>query len=196
MASKTEESYQRVLREFFKLPLEMYNVEAFISGKFKSQVFYLNMFPCLDYETAPTKVMSSLFPNSRAIRCVFHLSQSVQRWSKQHRLAYFYSNEHLKEWIILFSKLAYLPERDVLNGYGSLLIRKVKTMQLESEQRIHSLVAEWIQERNNENWDVPNSDNMIYFLRSVQDSLWHAAGMNLDVDEILESDEENEEIDL
>jgi hypothetical protein len=36
-------------------------------------------------------------------------------------LAHFYTNVELKEWIVLFSKLAYLPPEDVITGYTALV---------------------------------------------------------------------------
>jgi hypothetical protein len=36
-------------------------------------------------------------------------------------MAHFYAKDELKEWIILFSKLAFLPVADVQSGYAALI---------------------------------------------------------------------------
>uniref|UniRef100_A0A915DNH9 MULE transposase domain-containing protein n=1 Tax=Ditylenchus dipsaci TaxID=166011 RepID=A0A915DNH9_9BILA len=117
MRSKSEKTFRRVFKKFFYLPAIEYCVDAFVS----------------DFESGPSNVVLSIFPCEVAIRCIFDLWHAEQQWAKKHGMARFYVNGELSDWIILFSKLAYLPCKDVLFGLHALI--------REYERMVHNRIA-------------------------------------------------------
>uniref|UniRef100_A0A915DK32 Uncharacterized protein n=1 Tax=Ditylenchus dipsaci TaxID=166011 RepID=A0A915DK32_9BILA len=94
----------------------------------------------------------------------------------------------LKRWILLFSKLAYLPVSDVLIGYDALA--KEHEMLMECgvvDAREQSKVDEW---REKSAAAFPSDEALLGYLQSIQDALWYAKGNDPDVDEIQEDEDE------
>uniref|UniRef100_A0A915EG02 MULE transposase domain-containing protein n=1 Tax=Ditylenchus dipsaci TaxID=166011 RepID=A0A915EG02_9BILA len=110
---KTTESYISVMKNFFHQSAHRYNLKTFVS----------------DFKSASTTAIMKVFPNLKPIRCVFDLSQTIQKWARSHGLAKYYAVSELKRWIILFSKLAYLPVSDVLIGYDALVKEHERLME-------------------------------------------------------------------
>ena len=69
------------------------------------------------------------------------------------------------------------------------VFRDVRPRQLESEQQIHALVSDW-NEKQKRRTELAGYDEIVIFLKSVQNALFFAAGRNPDEDLFEDSDED------
>uniref|UniRef100_A0A915CN76 Uncharacterized protein n=1 Tax=Ditylenchus dipsaci TaxID=166011 RepID=A0A915CN76_9BILA len=104
--------------------LEAESIEKEGTGRSGKRVIWANGFS-YTHNADSRKREGVVFP--------LHSSESCQStWKAQarsHGLAKYYAVSELKRWIILFSKLAYLPVSDVLIGYDALVKEHERLME-------------------------------------------------------------------
>uniref|UniRef100_A0A915EQE9 MULE transposase domain-containing protein n=1 Tax=Ditylenchus dipsaci TaxID=166011 RepID=A0A915EQE9_9BILA len=103
LPKKSEETYKRAFKALFdQLP------------------GVIPTFVMSDFERAPTKILSQMFPTAVFKYCLFHFSQSLFRNFSSRGLIQLYTNQEVKKLFRCYTALAFLPVDEVKRGFEDI----------------------------------------------------------------------------
>uniref|UniRef100_A0A915DYB7 MULE transposase domain-containing protein n=2 Tax=Ditylenchus dipsaci TaxID=166011 RepID=A0A915DYB7_9BILA len=103
LPKKSEETYKRAFKALFdQLP------------------GVIPTFVMSDFERAPTKILSQMFPTAVFKYCLFHFSQSLFRNFSSRGLIQLYTNPEVKKLFRCYTALAFLPVDEVKRGFEDI----------------------------------------------------------------------------